>query len=335
MAVLLQRLATLGAAATARRRCGACARRSALACRGAARVAPPPTLASIAWPAGRRRAHPPHHHAAQAGASLASLVELLLHLRQLHQRVGQLLLVVLRRHRRLLVFQRIDLPAPAPPSCASNAALGRDQPRLRRAGAEANQREAGQQAALAAVQRRGHAPRRAARYPRTPRARSPGASATRRTPPSCCGVLERLERADRFVLVHVRRRIPQRFDPVPREHGRVLLRSALGCGDHRPARASSAAMEPPLELVVLTISCRRAAMSSHSCASSARGDVRPHEIELVFDAVVASHDRSGSARSRSSGLRLVRDRLQRLGQVRARRLVAGQRDDVMRRVRLP
>ncbi len=38
-----------------------------------------------------------------------SFVQLLLHLGQLHQRCGELLLVVRRVHRGLLIFERVDL----------------------------------------------------------------------------------------------------------------------------------------------------------------------------------------------------------------------------------
>ena len=48
---------------------------------------------------------------------------------------------------------------------------------------------------------------------------------------------------------------------------------------------SRAATEPPLALVVLTISWRLAGMWSHSAASSAPEMSGPSEIEFVLDAV--------------------------------------------------
>ena len=67
--------------------------------------------------------------------------------------------------------------------------------------------------------------------------------------------LEGFERADHFVLVGVRRRIAQRFNPVAREIGRVLLGAGFGRGDHHAARPSrSDTSDPPLELVMLTTS---------------------------------------------------------------------------------
>src|SRR6185437_4587860 len=57
----------------------------------------------------RPRAHPWSPTAAQVGTPPASLVELLLHLRQLHQRLRELPLIVLRRHRGALILERIDL----------------------------------------------------------------------------------------------------------------------------------------------------------------------------------------------------------------------------------
>ena len=70
-----------------------------------------------------------------------------------------------------------------------------------------------------------------------------------------CGVLKRFERADRIVLVDVGRRISQGLDPIARKHRGVLLGAALRRRDDRPALVRPArAMDPPLELVVLTIS---------------------------------------------------------------------------------
>ncbi len=42
-------------------------------------------------------------------SATSSFIELLLDLRQLHQRCRKLLLVVRRVHRRLLIFERVDL----------------------------------------------------------------------------------------------------------------------------------------------------------------------------------------------------------------------------------
>ena len=141
------------------------------------------------------------------------------------------------------------------------------------------------------------------------------------------GVLERLERADRFVLVHVGGRILERLDPVAGEHRRVLLGAALGRGDHRAARplegGNGAAAGARRVDDQLTPGGDPVAQLGELCSR----DVRADEIELVFDAVerAVADERQDEV---VLGLGVVRDLSQDLRQTRPRRRRAGQGVDV-------
>ena len=131
----------------------------------------------------------------------SSLVQLLLHSRQFHQRVGQLLLVVVLRHGRFLVLQRVDLLLEFL-FLGEQIALGGIVGGLLR-GADANQREAREQPAFA-----GLVPRRADRLALAGILEDGvlGRQALLRFVERgglAVGVLEGFERADRFVLVDV------------------------------------------------------------------------------------------------------------------------------------
>ena len=94
-------------------------------------------------------------------------------------------------------------------------------------------------------------------------------------------VFERFHRADRFVLVRVGGRVLKRLHPVARKHGGVLSRCPLlvAAITARPVFCS-AVIDPPLELVVLTINWRLAGMWSHRLASSAPEMSGPTRLNL-------------------------------------------------------
>src|SRR6185437_10345933 len=267
----------------------------------------------------RPRAHPWSPTAAQVGTPPASLVELLLHLRQLHQRLRELPLIVLRRHRGALVLERIDL--------ALQLLLANQQAALggissgSPGGAETNDDKARKRPAGTAGQRGG-----------PERDRAPGLGKDRmlgREPLLGLvelrrlggGVLECLQRADRIVLVGVRGGIAQRVDPVAREHGRVLLRTALGGGDDYSALVlqrghRSAAGDGRVDDQLMAGRDLVAQLGERG-----RENVRAHEIELVLPSVVGAMADENEHELIVGG-RMLRNRLQSLAQVSARGFIA-------------
>ena len=96
----------------------------------------------------------------------------------------------------------------------------------------------------------------------------------------------------------------------------------------RPGR-SSAGTAPPLALVVSTTSWRRAGIRSHIAAISARGHIRPDQVELVLDAVEGAMTNQNQHKIILC-LRIARHCSQCLLQLRRRGLCTGQRIDMCR-----
>ena len=102
------------------------------------------------------------------------------------------------------------------------------------------------------------------------------------------GELKSFERTDRFVLIQIRLGIVQSFNPIPRKHSGVLLRSAFRGCDHTAAAllergnraaASAGCIDDELPFSSDAITQRRQIRG---------GNIWSDQIELVFDAVVAA-----------------------------------------------
>ena len=141
------------------------------------------------------------------------------------------------------------------------------------------------------------------------------------------GILERLDRADRIVLVHVRCGVAERFDPIAGEYGGVFLGAAFRGCDHRAAGpverrdGTSAGARGIHDQLAL----RRNAIAPGRQLRG--GNVRAGEIEFVLDAVkgaVADQDQHEIV----VGLGLAGNLGQRFFDMRAGGIRARQRENV-------
>ena len=133
--------------------------------------------------------------------------------------------------------------------------------------------------------------------------------------------MEGFERRDGFVLIHVRRRISQRFGPIAREHRGILFRPGLGGRDHH-ARGPAQRLDG---------TAARAGHVHHELARGGhvveqRRQLRPRNVgsgnvELVIHAIEgAMADQHHHQRIR--GLRLFRE----LRESRANLVARGRRE---------
>ena len=134
------------------------------------------------------------------------------------------------------------------------------------------------------------------------------------------GIGECLHRTDRVALIQIGGRVLQRLNPIARETVAFFSVPFLVAAITPRPGFSSAATDPPLALVVLTISCRLAGMRSHRPARSAAVMSGPNQVELVVRPIERSvpdqHKHEIILR-----LRIVGDRGERLRKLRLRRLV--------------
>ena len=120
------------------------------------------------------------------------------------------------------------------------------------------------------------------------------------------GVLERFERADHFVLVHVRRGIAQRLHPIAGKDRGVLLRARLRRGDDDASGLLQRADRPATGAgrVDDQLALGGDAVAQHGDLFA--GDIRTGQVEFVLLAVegaVADQDQ----REFVIGLRVARN----------------------------